>query len=73
MDRYTAAIEDVLDSYIEANELANFAATWGLQECPAVLFRLFRLQNPEYDCEFVDGQLDTILAMTHRLLTTARK
>ncbi len=62
MDRYTSALEDAVLRFMDATDLMNFAATWGIQESPAVIFRLFQLQNPEYDCEFVDGQLDTILS-----------
>ncbi len=60
MDRYTSALEDAVLRFMDATDLMNFAAaTWGIQESPAVRLRLLQLQE---DDSFVVDQLDTILA-----------
>ena len=55
------AFETMGNSFTDADELLNFAMTWGLPESPAVRLRLFQLRNPEYSGAFVNEQLDNIL------------
>ena len=61
MDNIVSTFEIMVNSYTNADELMNFAATMGIQESPSVRFRLFQLQNMEYDNDFVNGELDSIL------------
>lgn len=61
MESITAQFQTMVNSFTDADELMNFAATWGIQDSPAVRFRLFQLRNTEYGDAFVDQQLNTIL------------
>jgi hypothetical protein len=51
----------IVDTFTDADELMNFAATWGLQDSPGVRFRLFQLRNPQYGDDFVNEQMERLL------------
>ena len=57
----SAVIETMVNSFTDADELLNFAMTWGLLESPTVRLRLFQLRNPEYSVAFVNEELDNLL------------
>ncbi len=61
MENISATFDAMVNSFNDADDLMNFAATWGIQESPAVRFRLFQLRNVEYGDEFVNEELDGIL------------
>ena len=62
MENISAAVfETMVNSFTDADELMNFAMTWGLLESPMVRLRLFQLRNPEYSGAFVNEQLDNML------------
>ena len=54
-----AVLELMVISFTDADELMDFAATWGVQDSPTLQFRLFQLRNP--GDTFVNDQLDAIL------------
>ena len=53
-------MEQMVNSFTDANQLVNFAATCGLQDLVVVGFRLFQL-NTQNDDTFVTEQLDALL------------
>ena len=57
----SASFDTMVNIFIDADELMNFAATWGFQNWPAVRFRLFQPRNPQYGDQFVTEQLNDIL------------
>lgn len=61
MENITAVFETMLNSFTDADQLMDFAATWGIQDSPALRLRLFQLRNTVYEDAFVDQQLNTIL------------
>jgi hypothetical protein len=61
MENIAATFEMMVNSFTDADELMNFAATWGIQDSPGVRFRLFQLRNPHYDADFVEEELNNIL------------
>ncbi len=61
MDNIAATFELMVNSFTDADELMNFAATWGIQDSPVARFRLFQLRNQEYGDEFANEELDGIL------------
>ncbi len=61
MENISATFDAMVNSFTDADDLMNFAATWGIQDSPAVRFRLFQLRNVEYGDEFVNDELDGIL------------
>ena len=71
MDNIVSTFEIMVNSYTNADELMNFAATMGIQESPSVRFRLFQLRHREYDNDFVNGELDSILQNLGGELNTA--
>ena len=54
MNTFEATLEMMVNSFTDANELMYFAATMGIQDSPIVRFRLFQLQNLEYDSDFFE-------------------
>ena len=52
--------ETMVNSFTNADELMNFAATWGLQDSLAVRYKLFQI-NTQYDETFVNEQLESLL------------
>ena len=53
-------LETMVNSFTNADELMNFAATWGLQDSLAVRYKLFQI-NTQYDETFVNEQLESLL------------
>ena len=53
-------LETMVNSFTNADELMNFAATWGLQDSLAVRYKLFQM-NTQYDETFVNEQLESLL------------
>jgi hypothetical protein len=51
----------IVNTFTDADDLMNFAATWGIQGSPGVRFRLFQLRNPQYGDNFVNEELESIL------------
>ena len=54
------ALETMVHSYTDAEELMNFSATMGIQDSPIVRFRLFQLRNPEYSDHYINEQIDSL-------------
>ena len=50
-------LKKMVNSFTNADELMNFAATWGLQDSLAVRYKLFQM-NSQYDETFVNEQLE---------------
>ncbi|XP_060564754.1 uncharacterized protein LOC132723964 [Ruditapes philippinarum] len=61
MENIAATFEMMVNSFTDAEELMNFAATWGIQDSPGVRFRLFQLRNPQYGDDFVNEQMERLL------------
>ena len=61
MDIIAETFELMVHSYTDADELMNFATTWGLQESLVVRFRLFQLQHTQYTNKYVLEQLSILL------------
>ena len=61
MDNMASTFEMMVNTFVDADALMNFSATWGLQDSPVVRFRLFQLRNPQCDDTFVEEELDTML------------
>ncbi len=57
----SSIIEMMVNSFTDADELMNFAATWGIQDSREVRFRLFQIRNSQYGDEFVNEQIEGIL------------
>ena len=53
-------LETMVNSFTNADELMNFAATWGLQDSLAVRYKLFQIST-QYDETFVNEQLESLL------------
>ena len=53
-------LETMVNFFTNADELMNFAATWGLQDSLAVRYKLFQM-NTQYDETFVNEQLESLL------------
>ena len=53
-------LETMVNSFTNADELMDFAATWGLQDSLAVRYKLFQM-NTQYDDTFVNEQLESLL------------
>ena len=60
-NRSEAILETIVNSFTNADELMDFAATWGIQDFSAVRWRLLQLRNN--DETFVNDQLDDLLPM----------
>ena len=61
MENISASFDMIVNTFIDADELMNFAAKWGIQDWPTVRFRLFQLRNPQYGDQFVTEKLNDIL------------
>ena len=57
----------MVNTFTDADELMNFAATCGIQDWAEVRFRLFQLRNPLYGDQFVTEQLYNIYNILHTL------
>ena len=53
-------LETMVNSSTNADELMDFAATWGLQDSLAVRYKLVQM-NTQYDDTFVNEQLESLL------------
>ena len=53
-------LKTMVNSFTNADELMNFAATWGLQDSLAVRYKLFQI-NTQYDETCVNEQLESLL------------
>ena len=53
-------LKTLVNSFTNADELMDFAATWGLQDSLAVRYKLFQM-NTQYDDTFVNEQLESLL------------
>ena len=49
--------ETLVNYFTDADQLMNFAATWEIQDTPAVLLRLYRLRNPDHDDTLINEQI----------------
>ena len=56
-----ASFDTMVNTFTDADELTNFAETWGIQDLSAVRFRLFQIRNPQYGDQFVTERLNNIL------------
>ena len=43
-----AVFLNMVNSFSDADQLMDFAATWGIQDSPAVRLRLFQLRNSDF-------------------------
>ena len=53
-------LKTMVNSFTNADELMNFAATCGIQDSLAVRYKLFQI-NTQYDETFVNEQLESLL------------
>ena len=53
-------LETMVNPFTNADDLMNFAATWGLQDLLAVRYKLFQM-NTQYDETVVNEQLESLL------------
>ena len=51
MENISATFEMMVNSFTDADQLMNFAATWGIQESPLVRFRLYQLRTHHAEIE----------------------
>ena len=49
--------EILVNYFTDADQLMDFAATWEIQDSPAVLLRLYRLRNPDHDDMLINEQI----------------
>ena len=49
--------ETIVNCFTDADQLMDFAATWEIQDLPAVLLRLYRLRNPDHDDTLINEQI----------------
>ena len=49
--------ETLVNYFTDADQLMDFAATWEIQDSPAVLLRLYRLRNPDHDETLITEQI----------------
>jgi hypothetical protein len=61
MENIAATLEMMVNTFTDAEELMNFAATWGITDSPGVRFQLFQFRNPQYGDNFVNEELESIL------------
>ena len=52
-----AVFLNMVNSFTDADQLMDFAATWGIQDSPAVRLRLNQLRNDEQSLPRVDGSI----------------
>ena len=52
-----AVFLNMVNSFTDADQLMDFAATWGIQDSPAVRLRLYQLRNDEQSLPRVDGSI----------------
>ena len=52
-----AVFLNMVNSFTDADQLMDFAATWGIQDSLAVRFRLYRLRNDEQSLPSVDQSI----------------
>ena len=58
MDVTSAAVFlNMVNSFTDADQLMDFAATWGIQDSLAVRFRLYQLRNDEQSLPSVDQSI----------------
>ena len=48
---------NMVDSFTDADQLMDFAATWGIQDSPVVRLRLYQLRNDEQSLPSVDQSI----------------
>ena len=52
-----AVFLNMVNSFTDADQLMDFAATWGIQDSPAVQLRLYQLRNDEQRLPSVDQSI----------------
>ena len=52
-----AVFLNMVNSFTDADQLMDFAATWGIQDSPALRLRLYQLRNDEQSLPRVDGSI----------------
>ena len=52
-----AVFLNMVNSFTDADQLMDFAATWGIQDSLAVRFRLYQLRNDEQSLPSVDQSI----------------
>ena len=52
-----AVFLNMVNSFTDADQLMDFAATWGIQDSPVVLLRLYQLRNDEQRLPSVDQSI----------------
>ena len=52
-----AVFLNMVNSFTDADQLMDFAATWGIQDSPAVRLRLYQLRNDEQRLPSVDQSI----------------
>ena len=52
-----AVFLNMVNSFTDADQLMDFAATWGIQDSPAVRLRLYQLRNDEQSLPRVDQSI----------------
>ena len=70
MENISSSFDMMVNTFTDADELMNFAVTWGIQDWPAVRLRYFQLKIPQYGDQFITEQLNDIL---HTLPSTDQR
>ena len=52
-----AVFLNMVNSFTDADQLMDFAATWGIQDSPAARLRLYQLRNDEQSLPSVDQSI----------------
>ena len=52
-----AVFLNMVNSFTDADQLMDFAATWGIQDSPVVRLRLYQLRNDEQSLASVDQSI----------------
>ena len=52
-----AVFLNMVNSFTDADQLMDFAATWGIQDSPVVRLRLYQLRNDEQRLPSVDRSI----------------
>ena len=52
-----AVFLNMVNSFTDADQLMDFAATWGIQDSPVVRLRLYQLRNDEQSLPSVDQSI----------------
>ena len=49
--------DTIVNCFMDADQLMDFTATWGIQDSPVVLLRLYRLRKLDHDDTLINEQI----------------